>query len=305
MNKPEREYCDFLLKVKNYSQKTVDSYQRDIDIFFAYLNDEGVLFDKVDALLVRNFLMTEMGKGKSNRSCQRRMSALRGFYDFLIKKGYASLNPFRFVKSPKAEVHFPRALFLDEIKELFEANRKRDDGLMARDQAIIELLYASGLRASELINLSSRDIDFSQRILRVYGKGKKERIAPFSKTASIALKEYGSKLRPILHERSKEMIPSDKFFLNSRGNALTVRGLEYIISEIQEKTGVHLSLHPHELRHSFATHLLENGADLRLIQELLGHESIDTTQVYTHISKKNLREQYEAYFPRARKKRGE
>ena len=302
MNKPEREYLDHLIKVKNYSQKTVDSYQKDIDIFFDYINAEGVLFDKVDQMIVRNFLMTEIGRGISNRSCQRRMSGLRGFYDFMILKGYVSLNPFRFVKSPKAEIHYPRVLFLDEIDELFDANRKRDDELMIRDQAILELLYASGLRASELVNLTAREIDYGQRIIRVFGKGKKERIVPFSKTASSAMKEYSKNLRPKLRAKNKSPRPSDKFFLNASGGALTVRGLEYILTEIQNKTGVHLNLHPHELRHSFATHLLENGADLRMIQELLGHESIDTTQVYTHITKKNLQEQYEMYFPRRDKK---
>ena len=302
MNKPEREYLDHLIKVKNYSQKTVDSYQKDIDIFFDYINAEGVLFDKIDQMIVRNFLMTEIGRGISNRSCQRRMSGLRGFYDFMIRKGSVSLNPFRFVKSPKAEIHYPRVLFLDEIDELFDANRKRDDELMIRDQAILELLYASGLRASELVNLTAREIDYGQRIIRVFGKGKKERIVPFSKTASSAMKEYSKNLRPKLRAKNKSPRPSDKFFLNASGGALTVRGLEYILTEIQNKTGVHLNLHPHELRHSFATHLLENGADLRMIQELLGHESIDTTQVYTHITKKNLQEQYEMYFPRRDKK---
>ena len=302
MNKPEREYCDHLLMVKNYSEKTVDSYQKDIDIFFDYINNEGVLFDKVDAMIVRNFLMTEISRGISKRSCQRRMSALRGFYDFMIKKGYVTLNPFRFVKSPKSEIRYPRVLFLDEIDELFDANKKRDDDLMIRDQAILELLYASGLRASELVGLTAREIDYSQRIIRVFGKGKKERIVPFSKTASNAMVKYAKELRPVLAARNKDPRPSEKFFLNASGRGLTVRGLEFILTEIQNKTGIHLNLHPHELRHSFATHLLEKGADLRMIQELLGHESIDTTQVYTHITKKNLQEQYDKFFPRAHKK---
>ena len=303
MNKPEKEYCDHLLMVKNYSQKTVDSYQRDIDKFFDYINHEGILFDHVDSMIVRNFLMVELSSGISKRSCQRRMSALRGFYDFMIRKGYISLNPFRFVKSPKSEVRYPRALFLNEVDELFEANKKRDDEMMIRDQAILELLYASGLRASELVGLTNNQIDFNQRVIRVYGKGKKERVVPFSKTASNAMKEYARNLRPTLKDRNKSGLPVDKFFLNAVGNGLTVRGLEYIINEIQVKTGVMLHLHPHELRHTFATHLLENGADLRMIQELLGHESIDTTQVYTHLSKKNLQEQYAKYFPRTSKKR--
>jgi integrase/recombinase XerC len=302
MNKPEQEYCDHLRFNRQYSAETVDSYRRDIDKFFAYINDEGVLFDKVDAQIVRNFLTVEIQNQISHRSCQRRMSALRGFYDFLLKQGYVASNPFRYVHSPKAEIKFPKALYLEEVTTLFNANAARTDELMPRDQAILELLYASGMRASELVALTNRQIDYGSRMIRVFGKGRKERMVPFSQTAEKAMLVYYKGLRQELLAKNHDDLKSDKYFLSSTGRALTVRGLEYILNEVEEKTGHKIGLHPHELRHTFATHLLEGGADLRLIQELLGHESINTTQVYTHVSNEALKNQYEMYFPRAKKK---
>jgi integrase/recombinase XerC len=302
MNKPEQEYCDFLRFERQYTPRTVDSYRRDIDKFFRYINKEGVLFDKVDKDIVRNFLTVELQDEISHRSCQRRMSALRGFYDFMMKGGYVAANPFRYVSSPKSEIKYPKALYLEEITSLFTANVARTDELMPRDQAILELLYASGMRASELCSLTNRQIDYNNRMIRIFGKGRKERLVPFSQTAEKAMLIYYKGLRNDLLAKSKADLKSDKYFLSAQGKALSVRGLEYILKEVEDKTGHHVGLHPHELRHTFATHLLEGGADLRLIQELLGHESINTTQVYTHISSEAMKNQYELYFPRAKKK---
>lgn len=304
MNKPEQEYCDYLLHERNYSPETVDSYSRDIDKFFAFIQKEGILFDKADKQTVRNFLTDEIAdQNISHRSCQRRMSSLRSFYDFLIANGYCLYNPFRHVHSPKAEISYPKALYLEEVTTLFDANSKRTDPLAIRDQAILELLYASGLRASELCDLTIRQIDFRSRMIRVFGKGQKDRMAPFSKTAEAAMKKYYADLRPELLAKNHDDLKSDRYFLSSQGRGLTVRGLEYILKQVEVKTGQYCGLHPHELRHTFATHLLENGADLRLIQELLGHSSINTTQVYTHVTQQSLKNQYELYFPRARKKK--
>ncbi|MBP5217162.1 MAG: tyrosine-type recombinase/integrase, partial [Bacilli bacterium] len=249
------------------------------------------------------FLTVELLGGISKRSCQRRMSALRSFYDFLYARHYVANNPFRSVSSPKADISYPKTLYIEEVRSLLDENAKRTDPLKDRDQAILELMYASGMRASEIVALALRDVDHHSRTIRVFGKGKKERLVPFSKDASSAMKAYAAKSRPELAARNKDQVKSDKFFLNANGKGLTVRGLEYILKQIDEKTGEYLGLHPHELRHTFATHLLENGADLRLIQELLGHESINTTQVYTHVSQKALKEQYNAYFPERKKKK--
>ncbi len=298
MNKPEKEYLDYLRFQRNYTEKTLDSYQRDIDKFQSFLDRELILFDAVGPKDIDNFLSEEILRNDiSPRSCQRRMSCLRGYYEFLKKRGYIASNPFVGASSPKAQIKYPSVLFLNQIDSLFEANAKRTDFLARRDQAILELLYSSGLRASELVGLTHRQIDFRTRTIRVTGKGNKTRIVPFSRTAEEAIKAYSSTLRQELLSKNKDQLKSDKLFLNDRGRGLTVRGLEFILHSIEEKTGVFLGLHPHELRHTFATHLLENGADLRLIQELLGHESIDTTQVYTHVSQEKLQSDYDAFFP--------
>ena len=298
MNKPEKEYLDFLKYQRNYTPRTLENYQRDIDKFQAFLDREDILFDAVKPLDIDNFLADEILKnGISHRSCQRRLSALRGYYAFLKKRGYVETNPFAGVSSPKAEIKYPAVLYLQQVERLFSANAKREDPLWVRDQAILELLYSSGLRASELVGLGHRQIDFRVRSIRVKGKGNKTRLVPFSKSAEEAMKRYYGELRPLLLAKNKDALKSDKFFLNDHGRGLTVRGLEYILRAVEEKTGIYLGLHPHEFRHTFATHLLENGADLRLIQELLGHETIDTTQVYTHVSKEKMKAQYESFFP--------
>jgi integrase/recombinase XerC len=302
MNKPEKEYLDYLRFERAYSLKTVESYQRDIDKFFLYLDKEGVLFDKVDKLVIRNWLSEELNNHISSRSNQRRLSALRGFYTYCVKQGYSAFNPFAYVHSPKTPIRYPKALTLDQVNTLFLANSKRQDSLMLRDQAILELLYASGMRVSELIALTNRQIDYSNRLIRVFGKGKKERLVPFGRTAEIALKRYYQEERPILFSHYKGGAIVDNFFLNEHGNKLTNRGVEYILKQVEKKTGYYYGLHPHELRHTFATHLLEGGADLRLIQELLGHESLNTTQIYTHVTTESMKNQYDAFFPRAKKK---
>ncbi len=298
MNKPEREYLDYLRDVRGYSPHTIDGYGRDIDRFFAYIGKEGALFDQVDRLLIRDFLSEEMARGVGARTLGRRLSSLRGFYAFLEKNGYAQSNPFRLMSAPKKPVRYPKALTLEEVDALFAADAKRTDPLAPRDQAILELMYASGMRASEVVSLKYQQIDFRSRMIRVFGKGKKERLVPFSKTAAEAMLSYWKDVRPSLLEKHRRGGPSDTFFLNAQGGRLTVRGLEFVLDEVQDKTGIHCGLHPHELRHTFATHLLEGGADLRLIQELLGHESLNTTQVYTHVTSEAMKSQYDAFFPR-------
>ncbi|MCR5348044.1 MAG: tyrosine recombinase [Bacilli bacterium] len=302
MDKTEAEYLEFLAVQKGYSKATVNAYMTDINLWHAFLFREGILFDDIDAKVIRNFMSEELMRlppnGNPKRTLARRMSALRGYYDFLYSKGYVKANMFRAMKSPKQEKRLPKVLDVEDVLRLLEENAKREDELACRDQAILELLYASGLRASELTSLKTTDVDFRSMTIRVYGKGRKERIAPFSEAALDAIRRYQKELRPTLAERNDSGRKDVELFLSARGRKLTVRGLEYILKMVEEKTGCYLGLHPHELRHSFATHLLENGADLRMIQEMLGHETIDTTQVYTHVTAKLLSEQYERHFPK-------
>ncbi len=299
MNRPESEFLQSL-KIRGFSPRTLDSYERDIDLFFGYLDEKGILFDQANRSSVSDFLANELLRGVSRRSSARRLSSLRQFYAFCLENGYVKENPFIDVPSPKTPFRLPDLLSEKEFSVLLEANARRVDELATRDTAILELMFASGMRASEIVNMDLSWIDFSMRVIRVIGKGNKERIVPFSKSAREAMLVYQKELRPSLLSKDPRERKSNAFFLSSRGRRLTVRGLEFILAEVEAKTGIRLGLHPHELRHTFATEMLEGGADLRLIQELLGHESLDTTTIYTHVSTKAMKDEYTKFFPRAR-----
>lgn len=296
------DYLRYLKAQRHFSLATIASYEKDLALFSSFLEAKGLTFTQAGKEEIRTFLAKELKRGISRRTLARRLSALRGYYDYLHMLDLVPINPFRSIQSPKTETVYPKALYLEEVEKLFDANAKRDDELAIRDQAILELLYASGMRASELVSFAPNQIDYRSRMILVYGKGSKERNVPFGPSAEKAMKRYASQTRPKLAAKNTSRTRPHSFFLNAKGQDLTVRGLEYILHAIEEKTGQFLGLHPHEFRHTFATHLLENGADLRLIQELLGHETIDTTQVYTHVSTKHLQTQYDQFFPRNKKK---
>ncbi len=304
MNRPEREFLDSLT-AKRYSPHTIDSYQRDLDFFFAFLNEKNVLMSDVTKNVIRDFEDAQLQKGVGARSLQRRITSCRQFYSFLQKKGYIASNPFRNAKAPKKPVRYPSTLTTEQVSALLNENAKRTDYLALRDQAILELMYASGMRASEIVVLKARSIDYRSRMIRVIGKGDKERLVPISKTAVPIMQTYFKKLRPELYGKHHSTRPADAFFLNERGENLTVRGLEYILRQVENKTGFYYGLHPHILRHTFATTFIDNGADLRLVQELLGHSSINTTQIYTHVSTKMMKEQYKEFFPRQNKNKND
>lgn len=299
MNKATVSFLDHLKNERNYSDTTISSYSHDLDVFFKFLLDEGTLMDEVDQITIRNFLTEELNRGVSKRSCKRRLSSLRHFYSYLVTEKIVKDNPFVFIQAPKTDKKYPHALYREQIKTIFEENAKRTDELASRDQAILELLYYSGIRAAELVKLDVQDISLKKRFVRVFGKGRKERMVPFTNECQTCLQDYLEKLRPAL--LAKALMPCPAFFLNARGERLTTRGLEYILDQIEEKTGTFMGLHPHLLRHSFATHLLENGADLRVIQELMGHASINATQVYTHVTVEAMQKEYALAHPRAHK----
>ena len=313
MNKPEQEFLNYLVNERKYSLKTAKSYQEDIDLFCEYIFKEGTLMEDVDVLTIRNFLTEELGRGVSKRSCKRRLCSLRHFYKYMVNVGYIDDNPFLLMSAPKTETKYPHALYKEQVQELFKRNAERTDNLKNRDQAILYLLYYSGIRAEELVTLNIQNVSLKERVIRVLGKGNKERIVPFSSECQKVLKKYIDEDRVRLvdlylvwqkKQEAKGKAPKARapLFFNAQGGPLTTRGLEYILDSIQEKTGLFVGLHPHILRHSFATHLLENGADLRVIQELLGHESINATQVYTHVTEEAMKDTYENFFPRAKKK---
>ncbi len=323
MNKPESEFLNYLEKERKYSALTIRNYQLDIEKFLDFLLNEGCLMDDVDQMIIRNFLTDELNNGISKRSCKRRISSLRHFYSFMVNRKYVKDNPFVIVSSPKADKKYPQVLYDDQVKKILDANLERTDYLAPRDNAILFILYFCGLRVAELVGIKIPDIDFRNRIIRVMGKGSKERLVPFTEECKAVIKKYIDVLRPELLEKFKAKaeikeairrldnidkgLPieikngANSLFFNEKGGVLTTRGVEYILDQIEEKTGNYVGLHPHVLRHSFATHLLENGADIRVIQELLGHSSINATQVYTHVSAEAMKQTYIDAFPRARK----
>ena len=274
-----------------YSEFTIKNYCLDVQNFLDFLFEMKIDYKDVNKLVIRNYMekrarhVTYRGTPESTRSIRRAMSSLKKFYAFLKFRKYVNSNPFELVVSPKKHDKMPEVLYESQILKLIEVNNERNDELKERDQALLLVMYTSGLRCSEVVNLKLSDIDFNQRIMNIIGKGNKQRLVPFSPSARDNMVIYARGLRKKLKLLSDE--PNDYFFLNARGNKLTTRGLEFIMQSVVKKTGLSLgiNLHPHVLRHTFATHLLENGADLRVIQELLGHESINTTQIYTHFSK--------------------
>lgn len=297
-----QDFLDHLQYDHGYSPKTVESYGRDIEQFYKLIFEQGVDITDVDAGIIRNYLFQLLSLGVTKRSCQRKVSALRHYYSYLLSKEIVKDNPFLFIDALKQDKRLPSVLYLEQIESIFKLNKQRNDDLMWRDEAIIELLYATGVRASEFVNIRLRDVDLKRRTIRIMGKGSKERMVVFSQSAKETLERYLNEIRPRIAGNNRFEFNNEYLFLNSNGKQLTVRGLQFILDDIEKKIGTNYGLHPHIFRHSFATHLLEGGADLRVIQELLGHESLNTTQIYTHVSEEQILDQFQAHHPRAYKK---
>lgn len=287
-------FLNYLVSVKGYSDKTKISYGEDIASFLLFLNDKNKNKSDIDIDLIREYLLTLNMNGLSKTSVKRNVSALKHFYTYLVTfKGYKD-NPFEIVQTPKIDKKLPSFLSFEDMNELLESNKKREDFFSSRDQAILELLFSSGIRLSELINIKVSDIDFSNKRIKIKGKGNKERIVLFNDSSLESILVYMNNLRQRLIPNGKEQ---EILFLNKKGEKITERGLEHIITTCGIKSGFPLKLHPHMFRHSFATTLINNGADLRTIQELLGHSSIRTTSIYSHLSYNDLKKTYDRCLP--------
>lgn len=284
----------FLMHTFNHnsgSEHTVSAYKRDLLEFSDYIHSENIdRFEDVDNKIVQNYIaQLRLDKNLSNSSLARKLSVLRSFYTYLNRYIGMKKNPFLSIKMPKSSKKLPEFLFDDELKQLLDSiDLSTDEGI--RNRAMFELMYASGLRLSELVNLKIKDIDFEDELLFINGKGDKDRIVPFYKDVKELLIEY---LKNIRQDSDSEYV-----FLNNKGKQLTPRGVQYILDKVSVNSGLNMKIHPHMLRHTFATHLLNNGVDIRVVQELLGHSSLSTTQIYVHMSKDQLKQTYKEAFPR-------
>lgn len=288
-------YLDYLKYQKNYSDYTIENYHRDILEFFDYLDREVLDYKSVVYSDLRFFLMYLKDEKKDkNSSIDRKLSSLRGFYQYLANEGVVSNNVFSLLNGPKKEKKLPRYFEYNELESLFEAC-DLSNALGQRDRLILEMLYATGVRVGELVSIKVSDINFSSRTILILGKGNKERIVPYGDYCEEILKLYLKDGYLSLNNQN-----SPYLFLNARGGKLTERGVRYLLEEIIKKTSVQKNISPHMIRHSFATHLLNQGCDLMTVQKLLGHESIKATQIYTHVTTDRLRSVYQNSFPRAR-----
>lgn len=287
------EYLEYLKYQKNYSDETIHSYSIDIEEFLDYINSECINICEVGYDAVKAWLIHLDEKKNKSTTVSRKISSLRGFYKYLINNKVMNSNPFSLVSLPKKERHLPRFFYYNELEEMFQVP-KLNTALGQRDRLLLEMLYATGVRVSELVNIKVSDINGEE--IKVLGKGNKERIVEFGDYAESILELY-------LNEgyKSLNVKKSEYLFLNNRGGKLTTRGVRYILDNIINKTTIDKKISPHMLRHTFATHLLNEGCDLLTVQELLGHESLTATSIYTHITNDRLKEVYFKCHPRAKK----
>jgi integrase/recombinase XerC len=294
MNKEITEFLSFLKHEKNASPHTLAGYERDLRQVEAYLKEREVRWDKAGNVLLRGFLAELHESRRRKSTIGRKLAALRSFYDFCVRKRWIAENPAKVLATPKQDRKVPSFLSEDEAAALLDLPRTGKP-LDLRDKAILELIYATGIRVSELVGVEAADLHFEERLVRVRGKGKKERIVPFGGKALEALREYRRARPELLGEAASE----PAFFLNYRGGRLTPRSVQRMVRKCIRRTAVARKISPHSLRHSFASHLLGRGADLRVIQELLGHSSLATTQKYTHVDLQQLLGVYRKSHPRS------
>ena len=284
------EFTEYLIIDKKYSENTIKSYNNDLKKFNNF-NKKNI--EKINDNDIKNYIKFLNKENNDTKTISHNISTLRSFYKFLLIEKKVNKNPMEYIELPKTKKSLPKTLSIEEIDKLLDINLI--DAFSYRNKAMLELMYSSGLRVSELVNVNIHDIDTSNCIIRIMGKGSKERIVPLGdyaiKYIEIYIKEYREKLI------KKEI--NNYLFLNNHGKKMTRQGFFKILKQIAKEKNIKTEFSPHTLRHSFATHLLNGGADLRSIQEMLGHESISTTQIYTHVSKEKLKENYNNFHPHA------
>ena len=293
-----KEFLTYLKLIRGYSQNTIESYKRDIQRLLDFIESKGIDdLNDVNKTILSNFFSTLNTIGLSTKSIARNYSSIKSFFRYLSVNDFIQNNPALKFKGPKISVHPPEVLSFSEINKILDQpNTKTLLGI--RDKAMLEFAYATGVRVSELLNLKKSDLSLKDEVVRIFGKGSKERLVPIGSHAIYWMEQYLTKVRPVLAKKKFES--KDYVFLNFRGKKLSRMGFFKILRGYVVQAGIDKNVHPHTIRHSFATHLLERGADIRVVQELLGHSKISTTQIYTHIDRTMLRETLIKYHPRGK-----
>ena len=285
------KFIEYLIIDKKYSENTIKSYNNDLKKFENYFKNKNI--NQIEENNIKNYIKYLNKENNDTKTISHNISTLRSFYKFLLIEKILKTNPMEYIELPKTKKSLPKTLSIEEIDNLLDI--KLTDSFSYRNKAMLELMYSSGLRVSELVNVKIHDVDISNCIIRIMGKGSKERIVPLGdyaiKYIELYLKEHREKLI------KREM--NDYLFLNNHGKKMTRQGFFKILKGIAKEKNIKTEFSPHTLRHSFATHLLNGGADLRSIQEMLGHSDISTTQIYTHVSKEKLKENYNNFHPHA------
>jgi len=295
MDELKEKFTKYLEVQKNYSSYTILNYQKDIEEYELFLNENNLNYKNMDYKKCTEYLLFLDNKNLKKTSVSRRLSSLRTFYKFLVLNNYVDNNPFLLVSSPKKEKKMPKFINYSGIEEIFNIpNIKTKEG--QREKVILEILYGSGIRVSELVNIKLKDIDYNNKTILIFGKGSKERMVSFGEPALDSIKQF------INEGRKQYKIDSEYLIVGKNEEKLTTRRIEQIIGDLINKTSIKMNITPHMFRHTFATHLLDNGSDLIAVQELLGHESLSSTEIYTHISNEHLREVYLKCHPRSREK---
>ncbi|MGO3733095.1 MAG: site-specific tyrosine recombinase XerD [Vagococcus sp.] len=298
MKQQLEEYLHFLKIERGLSDNTIKSYERDLNQYLEFLSKHAISnWDNIDRYLVLDFLEQLRSENKSSATIIRMISSLRKYHQFLRQERYAETDPMQYIDTPKKSQTLPKTLSVKEVEKIIEAP-DTSNVLGIRDRAILEVMYATGLRVTELITLQLDDLHLSLGLIQTLGKGDKERIIPLGDVAIHWINVYLDASRPELAVKNKKT-QEPFLFLNYQGRGFSRQGIWKNLNVYVTQAGIEKEVTPHTLRHSFATHLLENGADLRVVQELLGHADISTTQIYTHISKKRMADVYKEYFPRA------
>ena len=295
-------YISFLKNEKNYSHNTIISYKNDLLQLLNYLEDHKIIkgnnIQSIDRSIMRKYIVYLKKYDYSIRSICRKISTIRSFFKFISREGIVNIDPTINLITPKINKKLPYFLYLQEINKLIETPPGHTI-FGIRDRAILELLYGTGMRVGELVNLNIHDIDLYEKTVRVFGKGSKERILPLGNPSIKAIQEYTTKRKLFTKDMAVNRNDSNALLLNRFGGRLSTRSIRRIIIKYMKIAGLNKKISPHVLRHSFATHLLGGGADLRSVQELLGHESLSTTQIYTHITKERLKAIYKKSHPRS------